>query len=61
MPALKNPRHETFAYEVARGSSAIDAYRAAGYKDGKGAYHCAHRLLKNVEVQDPASPKSARN
>jgi hypothetical protein len=50
VPALS--ASETFAFEIARGSTAIDAYRAAGYRDGKGAYHCAHRLLRNVETEN---------
>lgn len=33
MPVLSNPRHERFAQEVAKGKSATEAYRLAGYKD----------------------------
>lgn len=45
MPVLKNQRHERFCQEVAKGSTAIDAYKAAGYKPDRGA---ATRLSAKV-------------
>jgi hypothetical protein len=35
MPILSNPRHELFAQELAKGRSAVDAYRAATGKDNR--------------------------
>lgn len=48
MPVLPNPKHETFAQEVAKGKSADEAYVLAGYKrhDGNAA-----RLRGNERVQ----------
>jgi hypothetical protein len=51
MPALKNPRHEWFAQEIARAVSPADAYKSAGYEsDGRFAEAGAARLLKNTDV-----------
>jgi hypothetical protein len=51
MPALKNPRHEWFAQEIARAASPADAYKSAGYEsDGRFAEAGAARLLKNTDV-----------
>ena len=51
MPALKNPRHERFAQEIAHAASSADAYRSAGYEsDGRFAEAGAARLLKNTDV-----------
>ena len=36
MTALKNPRHEMFAQEVAKGSGVAEAYATAGYKPNPG-------------------------
>lgn len=48
MPVLKNSRHEKFAQNVAaKGMSASEAYRKAGYKADTGA---AARLSANVSV-----------
>lgn len=44
---LKNPRHERFAQELARGKSQTDAYAVAGYKPNAGA---ACRLAENVKI-----------
>jgi hypothetical protein len=53
MPALKNPRHERFAREIARAVSPADAYKSAGYEsDGRFAEAGAARLLKNTDVAD---------
>ena len=35
MPVLANPKHETFAQGLARGSSAAAAYVEAGYKENR--------------------------
>ena len=48
MPALKNPKHELFAQEVAKGTALERAYAMAGYKpDPKNAA----RLTKNDAVR----------
>lgn len=47
MPVLDNPRHERFAQEMAKGSSATEAYEAAGYRPSRSA---AARLSANVGV-----------
>ncbi len=36
MPILKNPKHELFAQELAKGSTADKAYTAAGYTPNPG-------------------------
>jgi phage terminase small subunit len=36
MPVLKNARHERFAQELAKGSTADDAYATAGFKANRG-------------------------
>ncbi len=48
MAVLKNPRHERFAQEVAKGKSQSDAYAAAGYKPSE---HHASRLARNGKVK----------
>lgn len=35
MPALKNPKHERFAQELAKGRTQEQAYEAAGYKPSR--------------------------
>lgn len=45
---LKNTRHERFAQELAKGSSADDAYVAAGFKENRGN---AARLKANESIQ----------
>ena len=53
MPVLKNPRHERFAQELARGLSGKEAYLAAGYETGGNAAEAAaSRLLRNVKVRE---------
>ena len=34
---LKNPRHERYAQELAKGKSQAEAYEAAGYKPSRSA------------------------
>jgi len=48
MPILANARHERFAQAVAKGKSATEAYRIAGYD---GDRHHAARLATNGHVQ----------
>lgn len=36
MPVLKNARHEAFAQELAKGKTADEAYRIAGFKPNRG-------------------------
>ncbi|MDV3257805.1 MAG: hypothetical protein LOX97_08515 [Sphingomonas sp.] len=47
MPALKNARHERFAQELAKGKSATDALKAAGYSDPRNST----RLTKKDEIR----------
>jgi phage terminase small subunit len=47
MPILTNPRHERFAQELAKGKTATEAYRLAGYKHDDGH---ASRLAGNGRV-----------
>jgi len=49
MAALKNARHEKFAQELAKGKSATDAYKAAGYKPDDGN---AARLTGNDRIKE---------
>jgi hypothetical protein len=48
MAALKNPRHEHFAQELAKGATQVEAYGLAGYNPHDGA---AARLCGNVRIQ----------
>jgi len=48
MPILKNPKHERFAQELAKGKSASDAYVAAGYKPKR---QNASRLMTKDDIQ----------
>lgn len=47
MGILKNQRHELFAQNVAKGMSATEAYREAGYKAHRQS---AHSLLTNPDI-----------
>ena len=49
MPVLTHTKHEQFAQSVARGSSASEAYIAAGYSKA-GAAASAARLLTKAHV-----------
>jgi phage terminase small subunit len=49
MPALKNPRHELFAQELATGKTADEAYASAGYKPNRGN---AARLNANESIRE---------
>ena len=51
MAPLKNPRHEKFIQEIAKGKSQGEAYKDAGYDaEGHGAESAGNRLLKKEEV-----------
>jgi phage terminase small subunit len=50
MPVLKNQRHERFAQEVAKGVSAIKAYKVAGYAEAT-AHSNAARLMDNDGIR----------
>lgn len=48
MPVLKNPKHELFAHQVAKGVPLVEAYERAGYRpDPKNAA----KLTKNHSVR----------
>jgi hypothetical protein len=47
MPVLANPKHETFAQALARGSSATTAYVEAGYKENR---HNAATLARKQHI-----------
>ena len=48
MPALSNPKHERFASELAKGKTAEEAYKIAGYKP---SIKNAHRLKANEGIR----------
>lgn len=48
MPLLDNPRHEIFAQELAKGTTATEAYVRAGYRESRPA---ASRLSTNVNIK----------
>ena len=50
MPVLKNPRHERFARELAKGKSATEAYVSAGYKHSANARSSASVLQANPNI-----------
>jgi phage terminase small subunit len=52
MPPLKNPRHERFAQELAKGATQDDAYVAAGFKPSR---HHASRLATNGNIRTRVS------
>ena len=47
MPALKNPRHERLVQALAKGRTAKDAYKAAGFKPDDGN---ASRLINSAKI-----------
>jgi phage terminase small subunit len=52
MPILTNNRRERFCQGIAKGLSAVESYRRAGYKaQGHGAEVSASQILTNLEVQ----------
>jgi phage terminase small subunit len=62
MPVLSNARHERFAQELAKGKTADEAYREAGYSENRGN---AARLKANEgvltrtrELQEAAAEKA---
>lgn len=54
---LKNPKHERFAQELARGSSNSSAYVAAGYRPHRGN---AAGLAQRQDIQDRVAALMAR-
>lgn len=51
MPALKNPKHEAFCQEIAKGTSNAKAWIAAGYNtNAKAASVSATRMLKQPRI-----------
>jgi hypothetical protein len=48
MPLLDNPKHEIYAQELAKGTTATRAYVRAGYRESRPA---ASRLSTNVNIQ----------
>lgn len=57
MGALKNAKHEAFAFGLSRGMTQADAYIQAGYAGDVGA---ACRLSKNVKVAARVAEIQAR-
>lgn len=49
MPILSNPRHERFAQELAKGTSASEAYETAGFKPNR---HNAATLARHQHILD---------
>jgi hypothetical protein len=49
MPRIKNPKHELFAQELAKGKTADEAYQLAGYKENRGN---AATLKANQSIAD---------
>ena len=47
MPILKNPKHERFAQELAKGKTATEAMAAVGYADPRNST----RLTNNDEIR----------
>lgn len=58
MPVLSNPRHETFAQELAKGTHANDAYVKAGYSKSSGN---ASVLKQSVGVQQRVEELRAKS
>lgn len=52
MAVLKNPKHERFAQELAKGATADEAYQSAGYKPHRGN---ASTLRANQSILDRVS------
>lgn len=48
MPLLKNPKHEKFAQELAKGKTADEAYRIAGYSKHRSN---AARMIANDSIR----------
>jgi hypothetical protein len=56
MPVLKNPKHEKFAQELAKGKSADQAYKVTDYKAHRGN---AWRLSANERIQARVRERSS--
>ena len=61
MPVLKNPKHERFAQELAKGKSGDSAYVTAGYtrnKDNASRLKATESVLSRIaEIQSRAAEK----
>lgn len=54
MPVLKNARHEAFAQELAKGKTADEAYKLAGFKPNRGnAATLKQKQSISKRVDDP--------
>jgi hypothetical protein len=61
LPVLKNPRHERFCQELAKGKSATEAYAAAGYKGNRrNASHLATKSDIKRRLEELQSEIAAR-
>jgi len=64
MPVLRNPRHERFAQELAKGKKAEEAYRTAGFKpDRRNALklHSSPEIIRRVgEILDKRETVDAK-
>jgi phage terminase small subunit len=61
LPVLKNPRHERFCQELAKGKSATEAYGAAGYKGNRrNASHLATKSDIKRRLEELQSEIAAR-
>lgn len=62
MAVLTNPRHERFAQELAKGKTADEAYRLAGYQENRGnasTLKANQNVLKRVaELQERVAVKA---
>lgn len=54
---LKNPKHERFAQELAKGKTQIESYVKAGFKPNDSA---AARLFGNVRIRERVADLQAR-
>jgi hypothetical protein len=61
VPALRNPKHEKFAVEIAQGIAPAQAYVNVGYsgRSWRGAAASASRLQKTVAIADRKAEISA--
>ena len=57
MPVLNNPKHERFAQEVAKGKTADEAYRLAGYRPQRSN---ASRMIANDSIRTRVSEIQSR-
>lgn len=58
VPVLKNPKHERFCQELAKGKTADEAYQIAGFKENRGN---ATRLKANESISDRVAELQERS